>query len=266
MRTFKLFPSTLLLIVAMATPARAQWVVTDPALTARNAGIALLKAQVLERLTAKRDQLRKMAKRLSVFTPLARYIAPDVPLWRTHDVESDAVAFSREFQAALNFGDGAGVGFQRVARSRVNPEQTLLDALAPSGRELVGRSLATIDLADSMLTAGTGQTGALRFNGRRETSAIDTLERMVVDPSAEQSTTAILEKLSGAVLLEARQKQARIQLLAALAEQLLLDNKRLRDTDAAALNMQLGRLRDAKAINTRLLAGAGDDLRTWRQP
>ena len=49
-------------------------------------------------------------------------------------------------------------------------------------------------------------------------------------------------------------------------EQLLIDNKRSRDTETAVMNMQLNRLRDGRAANTALLAGAGDDLRTWKQP
>ena len=38
-------------------------------------------------------------------------------------------------------------------------------------------------------------------------------------------------------------RQARMQFLTAIVEQLLVDNKRARDTEAAAMNMQLGRLR-----------------------
>ena len=117
-----------------------------------------------------------------------------------------------------------------------------------------------------MLIAGTHQTGALRLNGRRELAAIDALERHVIDPSDEQSMTAVLDKVSGAVLIETRQKQARLQLLAAVAEQLIVENKRSRDAEAAAMNMQLGRLRDGRAANTSLLSGAGADLRGWRQP
>ncbi len=65
-------------------------------------------------------------------------------------------------------------------------------------------------------------TGSLRLNGRKqELPAIDALEAQVVDPSDEQSATAVLDKLSGAVLIGARQRQARSQLLAAFVEQLL---------------------------------------------
>ena len=40
-----------------------------------------------------------------------------------------------------------------------------------------------------------------------ELAAIDALERHVIDPSDDQSLTAILDKVSGAVLIETRQKQ-----------------------------------------------------------
>jgi hypothetical protein len=76
-----------------------------------------------------------------------------------------------------------------------------------------------------------------------------------------------LDKISGAVLIGTRQKQARLQFLAALVEQLLIDNKRARDTEAAMLNMRLGHLRAADDEGgTRLLTGSASALRAWRQP
>ena len=88
----------------------------------------------------------------------------------------------------------------------------------------------------------------------------------VIDPSDEQSATAVLDKISGAVLIGARQRQARSQLLAAFVEQLLVDSKRDRDADAAAMNMQIVTWRDRRAANEAFVAGTGDALRTWRQP
>ena len=108
--------------------------------------------------------------------------------------------------------------------------------------------------------------GQLRFNGRRELAAIDALERHVIDPSQEQSATAVLDKISGASLIAARQRQARVQLLAGVVEQLLIDTKRARDADVAAMNMQLVTWRDGRAANEAFVAGSGDALRTWRQP
>jgi hypothetical protein len=56
------------------------------------------------------------------------------------------------------------------------------------------------------------------------------------------------------------------QLLAHALEQLLARSKRLRDTEAATINMQLVTWRDGKAANKAFMTGAGDALRTWRQP
>ena len=46
-----------------------------------------------------------------------------------------------------------------------------------------------------------------------------------------------------------------------MVEQLLIDSKRARDTEAAAMNMQLVTWRDRPAANAAFVAGAGDALR-----
>jgi hypothetical protein len=146
-------------------------------------------------------------------------------------------------------------------------DSTLLDRLDPAARRRFEAQLATVNLTDAAAIAGTHGTGQLRLLGRRnELQAIDALERDVIDSSSEQSTTAVLDKLSGAALLGARQRQARIQLLVGVLEQLLADSKRARDTDVAALTMQIVTWRDGHAANEAFVAGSGDALRTWRQP
>jgi len=247
-------------------PAWAQFVVNDPTTTARNAVTAVLKSSLLQTLTRERDRLNRMAARLSALTSLRRYAVDEVPRWRTHAWDTETFPYAAGYHAALNYGDSGGGEYFRVARSRRTADAALLADLPPRARDAVTSALATIDAADSMLVASTHQTGSLRFNGRRELAAIDALESHVVDPDDEQSMTAVLDKVSGAVLIETRQKQARIQLLAAVAEQLIVENKRSRDTEAAGMNMQLNRLRDGRAANTSLLAGSEADFRGWRQP
>ena len=56
------------------------------------------------------------------------------------------------------------------------------------------------------------------------------------------------------------------QLLSHALEQLLARSKRLRDTEAATMNMQLDVGATAAAANEAFVAGTGDALRTWRQP
>ena len=110
-------------------------------------------------------------------------------------------------------------------------DQAALDAIRAQ--------LATLDLADSTIVSGTDQDGQLRYNGRKELDAIEALQADVIDPSDDQSTAAVLDKVSGAGLIRARQQQARIQFLAAIVEQMVVDNKRSRDTEAAVMNMRL---------------------------
>jgi hypothetical protein len=76
----------------------------------------------------------------------------------------------------------------------------------------------------------------------------------------------VLDKISGATLIGVRQRQARTQFLAAIVEQLLIDTKRERDTEATSLNMQLTTWRDGGSVNHAFASGTGEALRTWRQP
>lgn len=253
--------ATLLLLAGSS--ASAQIVVHDPAVTARNAASAILKEFILNTERDQHSQLRRMAQRLSLFTNLRKYAVPDPPRWRTHGGD---FLYVQPYNDALIFGDPAGGAYLAVSHARVAARDVPALLTAAARRELMTR-LATVDLADATAIAAVNDTGQLRFNGRkRELPAIDALEAHVIDPSNEQSATAVLDKISGAILIGARQRQARTQLLAAVVEQLLVDSKRARDADAAAMNMQLVRWRDAHAANHAFVAGSGDALRTWRQP
>ena len=207
-----------------------------------------------------------MAQRLSASTNLDKYATPDRPDSPAYS-ETDTLAHGDSYRRALAYGDASGSAYTYVSRTRQDPGG-LLAGLSPGARDMVGRALATLDAADSTIITGTHQAGLLRWNGERELAAIDALEADVVNPSHNQSTTAVLDKISGAALLEARQKQARLQYLSAIVEQLVVDNKRARDTETALLNMQMGRLlgADSGEDGGGMLSGASNDLRTWRQP
>jgi len=270
-RRIGLVSGSLMLMLALgAGLAHAQLVVFDPAVTFKNAGIAALKELLRDTLGDEADQLYKMAKRLSSFSDLSRYVISDddTPQWRIHVFWGDQFLFANPYNAALNYGDGSGMAYDEVARRRIAPgaELTALAETAPDAEAVILAELATLDAADSAIIASTDQTGQLRYNGRREIAAIEALQDDALDPSSDQSATAVLDKISGAGLIRAQQQQARMQFLAGIVEQLLIDNKRDRDTEAATMNMQLERLRWGSAANRSLIAGSGDDLRAWRQP
>ncbi len=256
----------LALVGTLAPPADAQVVVHDPAVTWRNAITAVTKEYLVDLQRLQHSQLRRMAQRLSMFTSLVKYARPNVPLWRIHDWEDPNVfLFSRAYNAAMNYGDAVGRAFDDVSQP-VLPAAVALAALPPSARRTASAYLATVEAASAAAIAATHDTGQVRFNGRRELAAIEALEQDVTDDRLDQSATAVLDKISGAQVVAGRQRQARTQLLGALVEQLLIDSKRARDTDASAMNMQLVAWRDRAAANAAFVEGAGDALRTWRQP
>ncbi len=167
----------------------------------------------------------------------------------------------------MNYGDASGNAYLGVTVPLIDAATVLdEDVNANALRDFAAR-LATINVADATAISATNDTGHLRYNGRRELPAIDALEADVIDPSQEQSATAVLEKTQRRrhSLAHANGRPA-LQLLAGIVEQLLVDSKRARDTEATAMNMQLTTWRDGRAANDAFVAGTGDALRTWRQP
>ena len=244
----------------------AQVVVYDPAVTFRNSVTATLKEYLLTVQREQHGQLRRMAQRLSMFTNLGKYSVPDPPRWRTHAWEdNETFLFSTAYHAALNYGDASGDAYLGVSQPVLNATDAL-GGLPPAARRTLTSQLATLDIAAAAAMAATHDTGQLRYNGRRELRAIEGLDQDATNGTLEQSATAVLDKISGAVLIGARQRQARTQLLTGVVEQLLVENKRTRDTEAITMNMQLVAWRDGQAANAAFIAGAGDALRAWRQP
>src|SRR4029077_16709206 len=124
----------------------------------------------------------------------------------------------------LNFGDPDGAAYEAISRARstVGPALAELGEDAPDVEAFLAAALATLDVADSTMITGTDQNGRLRAGGKLEMRAVDALERDVVDPASAQSATAVVDKISAAVLLETRNRQARMEFLTAIVEQLLV--------------------------------------------
>ena len=97
---------------------------------------ATLKEYLANVQREQRRQLRRMARRLSLFTDLGTYRLPDPPRWRTHAWEDHlAFLYSTAFNAALNYGDALGAAFPRSA-------QPVLDAASGAWAPAAGRPAA----------------------------------------------------------------------------------------------------------------------------
>ena len=122
-------------------------------------------------------------------------------------------------------------------------------------------------MTDSVAVIGAHQIALIRGYSQQLQDAVQALERDVTNPGTEyHQVTALLDKVAAGELVGRRQDMATNQLLSHALEQLLVRSKRTRDTEAANMNMRLLGMRDGQAAGASVVKGAGDDLRTWRQP
>ena len=170
-----------------------------------------------------------------------------IPTIATTSHDTGRWEYGRPWLQGLNSGDAAGGAYMQVARRLDRPGATLA-SLPPAARQAIERAYATIEITDSVAQMGGHQVALIRGYSGRLQSAIDALERDVVSQAAGyHETTAILDKIAAGQLVARREDMAANQLLSHVLEQLLARSKRQRDSEAAAMNMRLGGLRDGRA-------------------
>ncbi len=248
------------LVAALATPAHAQLAVFDPANFAEAVLIAQRTQRQYEELMAQHRTILRMGQGLGSLDP---YRIPSIAATR-HDV--GRWPYGRAWLQGLNSGDPTGAAYWATTLPLDRPS-TLPGRLTAAARRMLERQYATIEITDSVAMMGGHQVGALRgYHGQLQ-RAVEDLEGDVMNGLERyHEMTAILDKVAAAELLGRRQDMAANQLLSHALEQLLARSKRLRDTEASTMNMQLVTWRDSRAVNDALVRGTGDALRTWRQP
>jgi conjugal transfer/entry exclusion protein len=248
------------LVAALATPAHAQWTVFDPSNFAQAVLIAQRTQRQYEELLAQYRTILRMGQGLGA---LDQYRIPSIAATR-HDI--GRWPYGRAWLQGLNSGDPAGVAYWATTLPLERPS-ALPTRLTAAARRTLERQYATIEITDSVAMMGGHQVGALRgYHGQLQ-RAVQDLEGDVLNGLERYHVmTAILDKVAAAELLGRRQDMAANQLLSHALEQMLARSKRLRDTEASTMNMQLVTWRDGRAANDALVRGTGDALRTWRQP
>ena len=251
---------TALAITLLSTPAGAQLVVVDPGNLAQTVLIAERTLREYEALMAQYETLVRMSRGLG---NMERYRLPTVGN-AEHDIER--WEYARSWLQGLNSGDPDGSRYRTATRRLENPTYAL-QQIPPTSRRAVEQAYATVEIADAVAQAGGHQVAVVRGYSRRLQQAIDALEGDVLsrDPRTHEMT-AVLDKVAAGALIARRQDMAANELLSHSLEQLLARGKRLRDTEAATMNMRLGALRSGRAAGASVVRGAADDLRTWRQP
>jgi conjugal transfer/entry exclusion protein len=249
-----------LILALLVAPARAQIVVHDPGNYAQAVVIAERTLREFETLWAQYQIIVRMAQRLQ---NMDRYrIAPGVSV--AHD--PSRWPHGAPWLQGLNNGDARGGLYRQVTRAVAVPG-ALLGELPSAARRAVENAYATIEITDSVAQIAGHQVALMRGYSGKLQQATQALEEDVLHPrSSYHEMTAILDKVAAGELLARRQDNATNQLLSHALEQLLARGKRLRDTEAAVMNMRLGGLRDGRLAGISVIRGAANDLRTWRQP
>lgn len=251
--------AALALVLTVAAPAQAQFAVIDVANLAQTILIVQRTQRHLEELRAQYLTIQRMARGLG---NMDGYRTPPIGL-TGHN--AGQWLYGSTWIAGLNGGDPAGVAYRATALPLERPGAA--GRLNGAARRAFERQYGNVEIADSVAMMGGHQVGITRTYSGQLQRAIQALEADVLSPaSSYHEMTAILDKIAAGELIGRRQDMTANQLLSHALEQLLARSKRLRDTEAAAINMQLVTWRDGDAANQAFRAGMGDALRTWRQP
>ena len=253
--------SLVVLVSLCVAPLRAQLVVIDPANLAQTILIAERTWDQYDQLRQEFEVIQRMAQRLS---SLDGYRIPAIAI-SGHD--ASRWPYGQAWIQALNSGDARGTAYYQNAVPLQQPRAADLSRLSPSARRAFESQYATMEITDSVALMGAHQVALERGYFGKLQEAAQSLETDVLSSrSGAHEMTAVLDKIAAGELLGRRQDTATNQLLSHALEQLLARSKRLRDTEAGNMNMQLLMWRDGRAANQAFAQGTGDALRTWRQP
>lgn len=248
------------LIVLLTAPARAQIIVHDPGNLEQAILIAERTLREYQALLAQYETIVRMSRGLG---NMDGYRLPSVPM-ASHDV--GRWEYGRSWLQGLNTGDATGAAYRQSVRAVERPLGTL-QTLPPAARRAVENAYATVEITDSIAQMGAHQIALIRGYSTELQRAVDALEGDVLNREpGYHEMTAILDKVAAGALIGRRQDMAANQLLSHTLEQLLARSKRLRDAEAATMNMRLGGMRNGRTAGTSIVRGSADDLRTWRQP
>ena len=246
--------------VLIASPTFAQVVVIDPANLYQAILIAERTLSEYNTLVQQYATIIRMSRGLG---SLDRYRTPSIAI-TGHD--PGRWPYGEPWLRGLNSGDARGSLYEQTARRLERPGAEL-NSLPGSARKAIENAYATVEITDSVAEIAGHQVALVRgYNGMLqvlvqefENDVLNTLPRY-------HEMTAVLDKVAAGELVARRQDMATNQLLSHALEQLLARGKRMRDTEAATMNMRLIGMREGRTAGANLIQGTADDLRTWRQP
>ncbi len=254
--------AALLIIVLGASPALAQWVVFDPtnyiAAVERLLELQRHYTQLVQTYRQIRDEyehLLRMARQVPV-AMATRYKAL-APAWR-FSVATNTYGTAGGWTTTANTGDTAAEGY-RLATQALRDYGAALFSLPPEEQARIRARYATVELADASTILGIQTVGRVRWRGPSMEATVHALEDDSFSSADSMNTEiAVLNKINAAGVLALRTAQSTNQLLVSLLEDRMIEAKRQREAEVAAINAHVVFVTRARPFLERVSAGTTD--------
>ncbi len=219
--------------------------------------------QTYQVIRSQYEQMIWMAREVPL-NMAVRYRALATP-WR-NSLATNTYGTTGGWISAIN----AGLAVQAGYASATQPLGAYGAALAnvPADQlERVKTNYATVELTDGANMAGMETLGALRANAPEVEAAIQNLEADSLSSDPQMNTEiAVLNKINAAGVVGLRNAQDTNKLLVSLAEEQIIEAKRKRDAEAAAINQHIQFLAQARQAMAAQAANASTAMLAWRMP
>lgn len=208
-------------------------------------------------------QMVRMAQQLPSAV-MARYRTLASP-W-TLPTPPDAFGNTSGWAQGINSGTDVSSAYS-AATERLGMYGSAWSNIPADQIERVKSGYATVELTDGANLAVMATLGRIRGNASANDAAISNLENDSLSSDPDFNTEiAVLNKINAAHVIGLRAQDNTNQLLAAVAEQQLIQAKRERDAEAAAFNAHIQFMSQAQSVMAAQAQGASQAMVAWRMP
>jgi hypothetical protein len=248
----RVFLSLFGLLPVSAVLVHGQWTVFDPSVFAKvTAQLVEMQHQLsqmiqtYQMITNQYNQMIWMARSIPV-NMAVRYRAVLTPWYLAS--ATNTYGTTGGWIAAINSGSSVASGYAQASEALL-PYGAALSSVPSDQLSRLEKHYATIELTDGANQNDIETIGMLRAHAPEVEQAIQSLETDSLSNDPDYNTEiAVLNKINAANVIALRNEQDTNKLLAALAEQQLIQAKRERDSEVKAVNTQIQMLGEGQAI------------------
>jgi len=209
------------------------------------------------------NQMLFMAQQVPV-SMILRYAAPMTPWFNSS--AANLYGTTGSWTSGINTGFNVFGGYS-AATMNLNPYGAGFANIPPGQTNRITTDYGTVELTDGANLAAMQTLGQLRANASAVEASIANLESdsLSADPNMN-SEIAVLNKISAANIVNLRNSQDGNKLLAAMAEEQIVQAKRQRDSEAQVFNEHILFMTQGNAAMASQTAGASAAMMAWQMP